>query len=343
MDCGFDGFHHMSLKQKGTVDSKWLEDMKSLKSFEAFCNEIDSPVQTTVNAIVNELLSKCAIFKPAWISVPQLPIIDGTDRNKINRALAKAAGNWKNSHGFSGQLILPLIFMHQKQVTKKTERNPKIQQAEKCYLESQADGFWVVDQSLSDESGSSALQQKRFKGVISLHEELNTKITSRIKIGGPYWGLNIVLWAKGLIEYPVVGIGTGYSFFISGGMSHRPSAKIAIPSLRRRVRVTPELANWLEKAVDRLAVSHPARAELLDIKKNLTLFKDPARAKEQVAGFYKKWYDSIAAVPASGRSMALFQDLSSAYSLGKSLPPISEEGGARRPEAVAEPLMLSCL
>ena len=41
--------------------------------------------------------------------------------------------------------------------------------------------------------------------------------------------------------------------------------------------------------------------------------------------------------------MALFQDLSTAYALGKSLPDLEDEGTGRRPEAIAEPLMLSCL
>lgn len=344
IDGSFDGFDDVE-SRRSTKDEKnsWFEFMSKLKAFESFCKCLDSPVQTTVNSIVNELLNQCASHKPAWISVPQLPIVDGANRNKINRALAIATGKWKSSHGFSGRLILPLIFMHQKQLTKKTERNPKVQQAEKCYHDAQADGFWVVDQSLLDDNGSSTLHQKRFPGVISLHEELNDKITSKIRIGGPYWGLNLVLWAKGLVESPLIGIGSGYNFFVAGGKIRPPSARIAIPSLRRRVKVTPDLANWFDKAIAGLASSHPARTEFSDIKKNLTLYRDPARAKEQVAGFYKKWYDSIAAAPASGRSMALFQDLSAAYALGKSLPPIDDEATARRPESVAEPLMLSCL
>jgi len=344
IDGSFDGFDDVD-SRRSTVDDKnsWFEFMSTLKTFESFCKCLDSPIQSTVNSIVSEHLNQCASHKPAWISVPQLPIVDGANRNKINRALAKATGKWKSSHGFSGRLILPLIFMHQKQLTKKTERNPKVQQAEKCYHDAQADGFWVVDQSLLDDSGSSTLHQKRFPGIISLHEELNDKITSKIKIGGPYWGLNIVLWAKGLVEHPLLGIGSGYNFFVAGGKIRPPSARIAIPSLRRRVKVTPDLANWLDTAMAGLATSHPARTEFADIKKNLTLFKDPARAKEQVAGFYKKWYDGIAAAPAAGRSMALFQDLSAAYALGKSLPPLDDEGTARRPESIAEPLMLSCL
>ena len=45
---------------------------------------------------------------------------------------------------------------------------------------------------------------------------------------------------------------------------------------------------------------------------------EPRRAREQVATFYKGWFDMIAAAPKAGRSMALFQDLSSAYALGSS-------------------------
>jgi hypothetical protein len=344
IDGSFDGFDDVE-SRRSTADDKnpWFEFMSKFKTFESFCACLDSPVQTTVNSIVTELLNQCASHKPSWISVPQLPIVDGANRNKINRALATATGKWKSSHGFSGRLVLPLIFMHQKQLTKKTERNPKVQQAEKCYHDSQADGFWVVDQSLEDDNGSSTLHEKRFPGIISLHEELNEKVTSKIRIGGPYWGLNIVLWAKGLVDFPLVGVGAGYNYFVAGTKGRKPSAKIAIPSLRRRVRVTPDLGKWLDKSIDRLSSSHPARSEFVEIKKNLAVYSDPARAKEQVAGFYKKWFDSIASAPASGRSMALFQDLAAAYALGKSLPPIDDEKTARRPESVAEPLMLSCL
>ncbi|QDV69141.1 hypothetical protein Poly24_28550 [Rosistilla carotiformis] len=345
VDSCFDGFDDVESRRSKLVGDKnnWFDFMSEFQTFDSFCLCLGSPVQATVNAMVNELLDQCALHKPSWISVPQLPIVDGADRNKINRALAKATGNWKSSNGFSGRLILPLIFMHQKQLTKKTERNPKVQQAEKCYHDAHADGFWVVDQSLVDDSGSATLRQKRFPGILSLHEELNDRIPSKLKLGGPYWGLNIVLWAKGLIESPLIGVGSGYNYFVSGGKVRPPSARIAIPALRRRVKVTPELSKWLDNAMSRLSASHPARSEFADIKKNLTLFQDTTRAKEQVASFYKNWYDGIASVPSTGRSMALFQDLSAAYALGKSLPPFADEGTARRPESVAEPLMLSCL
>ena len=251
-----------------------------------------------------------------------------------NRALAVATGKWKSSSGFAGRLILPLVLTHQEQVNGKVARNPKVQQAERCYHEAQADGLWVVDKSLTDDSGSATLRNKRFPGLIGLHDELDARITSKIRIAGPYWGLNLVLWARGLVDHPAIGIGSGYQSFLSGGHSNKPTTRIALPSLRRRVVVGPQLKVWLDKAISKLASSHPAHAEFSDIKKNFTVLSEPERAREQVAKFYKQWFDIIAAVPKAGRSMALFQDLSAAYALGKSLPDLVDEGTARRPEAV---------
>jgi hypothetical protein len=82
---------------------------------------------------------------------------------------------------------------------------------------------------------------------------------------------------------------------------------------------------------------------LANIRRGYTVLSQQDQAREQVARFYKRWFDSIAAAPVAGRSMALFQDLSAAYALGKWLPDGVEQGTAHRPEAVAEPLMLSCL
>jgi hypothetical protein len=257
--------------------------------------------------------------------------------------LAQAAGKWKSSSGYSGRLILPLVFTHQEQVNGKTNRNPKVNLAERCYHEAQADGFWVVDKSLADDSGSATLRNTRFPGIIALHEELNGKIASRVRVGGPYWGLNIVLWAKGLIDFPLIGIGSSFQFYLSGGYSRTPSVKIAIPSLRRRVGVGPNLSKWLDVSIKKLATTHPAHAEFVDLREKLTVLSQSIRAREQVAAFYKQWYDKIASAPKAGRPMALFQDLSGAYALGKSLPAIEGEGSARRPEAVAESFMMSCL
>lgn len=334
-----------SRRSKPDKANSWFDFMSNLPHFDKFGHKgfISKPSQPEVYAFVKEVLNKCVDYKPAWITIPQFPISNGTERNKINRALAQAAGKWKSNSGYSVRLILPLVFTHQEQVNGKTSRNPKVQLAERCYRDAQADGFWVVDKSLADDSGSATLRNTRFPGIIALHEELNEKIASKIRVGGPYWGLNIVLWAKGLIDFPLIGMGSSFQFYLSGGYSRTPSVKIAIPSLRRRVGVGPKLTQWLDASISRLASTHPAHAEFVDLRRKITVLNEANRAREQVATFYKQWYDGLAAAPKGGRSMALFQDLSAAYALGKSLPAIEDEGTARRPESVAESMMMSCL
>lgn len=346
IDPGVDGLDDLDTRRSepGKKNS-WFEFMKGLPHFERTGSPSfhAAPVAAEVSAFVKAVMDKCATHKPAWLTVPQLPLAVDSTRNKMNRALAAATGKWKSNHGFTGRLILPVVVTHQDQIIGKTARNPKVQHAERCYHDAQADGFWVVDKSFTDDSGSGTLRSKRFPAVIGLHEELNDRISSKIRIAGPYWGLNLVLWARGLVDYPAIGIGSGYQFFLSGGHAKAPSARLALPSLRRRVSVGPALKSWLDEAIATLASSHPAHVEFSEIKKHFTVLSQPERAREQVAKSYKDWFNAIASAPKAGRSMALFQDLSAAYALGKSLPELPEEGTARRPEAVAEPLMLSCL
>ncbi len=325
--------------------NSWFDFMSGFANFEKIATPTyhATPNASEVSAFVKQVMDKCAACRPAWITVPQLPLVSGTDRNKINRVMAAATGNWKISSGFPGRLILPLVLTHQEQVNRKTARNPKVQQAERCYHEAQADGVWVVDMSLEDDSGSSTLRNKRFPGVIDLHKELNLRISPKIRIAGPYWGLNLVLWARGLVDHPAIGIGAGYRYFPVGLPGRQPSVKLALPSLRRRVGIRPQFRNWLDQAIAKLGPSHPAHAEISEIKKRYAALSESDRAREQVARFYKHWFNVVAAAPKAGRSMALFQDLSAAYTLGKTLPDLVDEKTARRPEAVAEPLMLSCL
>ncbi len=326
----------------------WFKFMSRFPYFDSIGDPAghEKPDAAQVHAFVEAVMQECNRHNPAWITVPQLPLVDGPYRNKINRALAAETGMWKSNSTFPGHLILPLVFTHQDQVNKKTARNPKVQQAERCYHEAQADGFWVVDTNLIDDSGSPTLRNKRFPGVIALHEELNRAITTNTRIAGPYWGLNLVLWARGLVDYPAIGVGTGYQYLMPGTPITRrdkPTVRLALPSLRRRVVREVELKAWLDEATAELAPAHPVCVELSEIKRSYTQLGDSARAKEQVATFYKQWFNSIAAEPRAGRSIALFQDLSAAYALGKSLPPLKHKGTDRRPEAVAESLMLSCL
>lgn len=343
LDGGIDGLNDVKTRR-----SEWLSYMNGFPNFRKIAEPAyhARPVGEEVYAFVKAVMDQCAVQKSVeWITVPQLPLVDGSARNRMNRELAAATGRWRsNSRRFSGRLILPLVFTNQKQINRKTERNPKVQQAERCYRAAQADGFWVVDQSLIDDSGAGTLKNRRFPGVIALHEELNAAIGSRIRVGGPYWGLNLVLWARGLVDHPAIGIGSGYQFLYAGGHT-QPSehTRPALPPLRRRVTHRSALAEWLDDATARLDPAHPAHREFTTIRKQYTALSDLNTARRQVATFYKRWYDAIAAGPGPGRSMGLFQDLVTAFALGKSLSDLPESGLSRKPWAVAEPLMLSCL
>jgi hypothetical protein len=346
LDPTVDGLHDLDTRRsRPDWANPWFDYISSIPSVKRIADPAfqAKPVVSDVHSFARALLDRCVAHKPAWITVPQLPLVNGNERNKINRALASEAGKWKSHAGFKGTFILPLVFTHQDQVNGKTQRNPKIQQAERCYHDAQADGFWVVDNDLRDESGSKTLRNTRFPAIVCLHQELNERIPSKIRIAGPYWGMNLVLWARDLVDYPAIGIGLGYQYSLAGGPSRPAAPRLALSPLRRRTGVG-QLKPWLDQVLSKLGPSHPAYTRFDYLRRNLSLLKAPPRAREQVAKFYKKWFDSIAAAPKTGRSMALFQDLSAAYALGKTLPDLDHsEGTARRPEAVVEPLMLSCL
>src|SRR5208282_3091014 len=335
IDPMVDGLDDLETRRsKRDKRNPWFDFMSAFTNFDKIGTTAyhATPVSSEVNMFVKATMDKCATYRPKWITVPQLPLVNDSGRNKVNRMLAAAAGKWKSTCAFSGKLILPIVVTHQSQVSGKTMRNPKVKQAERCYHEAGADGFWVVDSSLTDDNGSSTLR-KRFRTIMDLHQELNEQISSKIRIGGPYWGLNMVLWARGLVDHPAIGVGLGYQYFLAGSPTRQAKARLALSSLRRRVSVAPQLKSWLDTAIGKLAASHPARDEFIEIRRQFTALSELDAAREQVAKFYKHWLDPVGLTPKAGRSMALFQDLSAAYALGKSLPEITGEGTARRPEA----------
>lgn len=341
IDPGFDGLHDLPSR---LIDSAWYKIISSIQDFEELSKPafIGKPKPDIVQTFVNALLDRCLKHNPQWITVPQLPAVNDSVRNKINRELARATGKWKSSGKFAGRLILPLIFTHPEQTRGKTQRNPKLEQAHRCYDESQADGIWTVDTSIPEETRSVTIRNTRFKANIDLHKELNDTIPSRIRIAGPYWGMNLLLWARGLIDYPAIGIGSTYQYYMPGGHANPPSARLAISPLRRRVNVE-QLNPWLTETLKIIGTSHPDFQELDRIRRQLTVLSDEDTARLQVATFYKRWFDTIAATPAGGRSLGLFQDLSRAFALGRSLPDFVTEDAARNAESVVEPLMINCL
>jgi hypothetical protein len=339
VDAAIDGFDNHD-----TWDDIWTRYAATFVHTDLI---LDSQYQenpdSRVGAFVTSVMSACADLspKPKWISVPQLPYVDGSLRNKINRLLAKAAGDWKRDTKFRGKLILPIVITHQDHVNLKTARTPKVTLAKQCFLRSGADGYWVAEASLGDQAGAGTYDKVRFPAVIEFHRELREALGhTAMSIAGPYWGLNLVLWARGLVDYPAIGLGVGYQYRLPGGLIKGGKTRIALGALRRCAVANPELEEWLRG----LPRHDSALRQTRDLASNFARFTIENKAREQVCGVYKAWFDLIDAVQPAGRALALYQDLSAAYVLGKGLPSLPDsEGTARRPERVAQQLMLQCL
>jgi hypothetical protein len=341
VDAGVDGCDHHLKK----VDNPLPEYIKRFRGHEVLASRsaITRPEPSRLKVLVTDVLDRCCQHKPGWITVPQLPLVQDASRNKINSALAKAAYEWKLAAQFKGKLVLPLIFTHQKQVARRTEWRPRVDSALKRYNKAGADSIWVVDSDLSDQMGTGTFRT-RFAALVDLHTYIRENLPQGTEVvAGPYWGMNLVLWARGLCDHPAIGLGSAYAYYIPGGHLHRGKPRIALPPLRRCAVVGP-LKDWLEDSRERLNPKTQAFAELSELRDKYDSLLIPDAAKDQTAKFYKSWFDGIAQTPMAGRSLALYQDLSSAYVLGKQLPTLPRAGNAaRRPERVAEYYMLNCL
>lgn len=283
-------------------------------------------------------------LKPDWLSVPQLPTSDDSSRNKIHRQMAECTAAWKSARRFGGKLILPLVLTHQRQVNRKTERNQKVALAKTCYELAGADGIWVVESSLSDQDGSRTFEETRFPGLISLHQELTEALPKdAISIAGPYWGMNLILWTRGLVTYPAIGLGNCYQYHLPGALVKAGKNRIALPPLKRWAVISAQLENWLRETLRRIPPEDDAYTQFSGILRSFNRLLTSG-GRYQVARFYKDWLSGLTAVPRVGRALALYQEFSSAYVLGKGLPELpQDEGPGRRPERVAQQFMLSCL
>lgn len=343
IDPSVDGLHSNFSKQ----NESWQSFMKQFPHAEKIAARSfqENPTKQVVDKFVWAVLDKCEEFEPDWITIPCLPIVSNSSRNRINRMICDSTGQWKLKRRFPGELILPMIFTRQDQLNTKVERDKRIKLATNCYERAQADGVWVVDSSLDDTDGAQTASTKRFPGLLALHQDLRKALPrSAVHIGGPYWGLNLILWARDLIDYPAIGVGSGYRYLLSGGISRTPSTRVAIAPLFRRALNNPEFERWIENSLTRLSSTDRAYRSLQNLRSRLPRLQSNAAAKNQIARFYKNWFDRIADNPPAGRALAMYQDLSSAYVLGKGLAtlPVAEKS-AKRPERPAENFMLMCL
>jgi len=343
LDPSADVLHH----PRQTLSESWWKYLCQFPHADRLFSPefLAKPDRSVVREFVRGMLEECVKHRPAWITVPQIPVTDDSSRNKINRTLAEAAGDWKRSGAFKGKLILPLVFTHARQVTYKTRRDDKVRLALDWCGKADAEGIWTVDSTLNDQEGSGPLD-KRFGKLIELQRDLFAEAGHHlILVGGPYWGMNLVLWSRGLLTHAAIGLGSSYQYRVPGRKGGRQRAvRIALPPLRRWARSSGQLRDWLREALKRLSPNDRAHKDLVALHSQYDATWDEDRGKKQVAAFYKRWYDLLDGVPSTGRALALYQDLSSAFVVGKALPPLPPtEQTARRPEIVAQQLMLKCL
>ncbi|MGZ4860280.1 MAG: hypothetical protein ACXV8M_12040, partial [Candidatus Angelobacter sp.] len=281
-----------------------------------------------------------------WITVPQLPFTEDTSRNKLNRLLAESTKAWKQERGYSGKLILPFIFTNQKQYLLAVERKKRLTSGLACFISAGADGSWVADSDLSDQKGAGTFDE-RFQKLRKTHEELNDQLPDgAITVAGPYWGMNLVMWARGLVRYPAIGLGNSYQYYIPGRVQLQASKRIALGPLRRLAVVGPPLRKWLTDAAAKLPAGDPAGSEFIALEKDFSKWLVETNGRHQTAAFYKSWFNKISILPHAGRALGLYQDLSSAYVMGttlKDLPLPPVENTARKPARVAQQFMLNCL
>ena len=295
-----------------------------------------------VNAILDEALR--AVPNASWLSVPQLPYASGSEKNKINKSMAEVTRQWKSTSSYRGKLILPIIFSKQGQTDLKTIRNPKVDLAAACFAASGAEGVWVVDSKLNDQDGVGNYEDVRFPGLIKFHEELNSRLPGEtVTVAGPYWGLNIVLWARGLVKLPAIGLGKSFQFHVAGGRQIKPLVKLALPPLKRLVLWSPALKKWMEEAVRGLPRGDSAYSQFTGILRQIDLLQQEDVARRQVARFYKEWIDRLESVPPTSRALALYQELSAAYVLGTGLRPLPAPEKVKDPARIAKQFMVNCL
>jgi len=344
LDAGIDGYEHCLKKTTNPLPSysQAFEEREILSDPDF----IKKPNPDKIKLFINSVMTKCLKYNPKCITVPQLPIVENTSRNKINSLLSKATFQWKTENHYDGGFVFPVIFTHKDQLNNKTTWRPIIDRAIKRYYNSGAIGIWMVDSNLSDQQGTGTFKD-RFPALIQLHAYLKKEVKNTPIIAGPYWGLNLILWAKGLCSSPAISLGAGYQYHLAGGFKHKGKSRMVIPPLKRCAVTSPELRTWFNDAIQSLNSQDKVRSELQNLlgefNDRLFLSNEDAN-RRQVARFYKNWLDEIEETPSVGRSLALYQDFSSAYVLGKQLPTLPRSGSsASRPERVAEIFMLNCL
>ena len=345
IDPCFDGFPTKPVNEDDDKKNKWFDYFSDVEGFEYFLST-NLPKTAKIKELepfVFSILDDCLSYKPDILTIPQLPHLATTTNNKINKILSKIYLKWSIERKFEGESILPVVFNNQNSTCSGAIRSSKLKTIQSLYNEAKADGVWIVDSSLQDQAGTGNFEKKRFPSLIDMHNKVKQTIKPKIHFAGPYWGIQLILWAREIISSPAFSIGSSYQYYISGGQPRTPSPRMAIPPLLRWARSSSDLKKWLRSSKSKIKIE-VTKKQFEDLTKTYDHLYVSKKHKEQIAHFHHDWFKKYLNLPSAARALALYQDLSSAYVLGSQLDDIlSEKGSSRKPEVVAKQLMLNCL
>lgn len=355
IDPSFDGYDDIASRS-------WTSDTKQLRGWEKWIRkfpEYRAPLsrgkatQSQLTELSQAVLSHVAKYKPYAISVPQISYDLSSDSHKINEFLARAAGDWKLGHWKRGVFILPIVITDYEVYRTKTKGwGPKLRAIERAFEASHASAVWVVHAKFNDLSGVSSRDKEEFPKLIDFHERLRETLPQRTTvIAGPYWAINLILWARGLADTPAISCGSGYRYYPPSGFRPQPKNRIALPALRRWYSATPDLGKWVREAKQKFPPRSPVRVELEQIESQFATFlgnRGRRPSMLQTARFYEAWIQQLATTTDAGRALFLYQDFSAAFVTGAQIKDTLPKDGnlsvdARRPGAMAQQFMLQCL
>lgn len=359
IDTQFDGFDHIFDDE----EERWLESTKGwhgwvqgFEGFELLTTEKNakSASQDKIDDLVAAVLDEAAEYEPTMISVPQVAYTTGAIRHAINRKLAIAAGRWKQNYWPRGTFVLPVVFTHVDAYRTKSIADKRINAILRALDASHATGVWVSHARLDELGGVGNLKGGRLSPLIAFHENLNDQLPAKaFTCAGPYWALNLILWARGLIDFPIIGSGSQFQYSTPKPVQllGRPKPRIALPLLRRWYPVNSELRGWIKSAKSSFAQGTDAWDELKRLESTFGTFlgsRGAVPARRQTLEFYIDWIDQIESTQKAGRALFLFQDFSNAVVNGSLIrTKLPKQSGlsadARNPGFIAEQYMLQCL
>lgn len=336
VDPGFDGF------PRPGAEGAWAAFYRDSAAWKRLTDGefVKKPAAAAVRELLQPVLERALALAPAWLSIPQLRVGEGSEHNRLNRVLAEESGAILRAGGFRGKAILPIVLTLERQSATRAARA-------RCGVAANlgaagADGIWLVDAGLDDEAGTPG-SERRLKGLVELHDEIDA-LDPGIMVAGPYWAFGLVVWARGLATHVATAPGAGYHYRAAGvAVRGEVTPRLAIRSLRKRVRAGEELRGWLDRCVKELDGGDDRRPELDELRRRMPqLVQDGGR--RQVATVWRDWFAEVAELSPPSRPLALYQEFSRAFLLGKALPPVpTESGSARKAYQPAQQLMLHCV